>query len=116
MLSPHGCGVLYWPSFTVLTDMMSFLPPSSLCALMATARSGCAAATLRDVWFGLAIHCAPFRAQELQALHDARFTHDWMGLFKVTSYAILVVVIVAVASTLFFLCLCLSSALNIGVT
>ena len=83
VLSPHGHGVLFWPSLRVLTSMLSFLMPASLCALMATGRSGCAAGRLRSVWFGIALHCAPFRPRELRVLHDARLTHDWLGFYKV---------------------------------
>ena len=83
VLSPHGHGVLYWPSLNILTGMLSFLTPASLCALMATGRSGCGAGRLRSVWFGIALHCAPFRPQELYVLRKARLTHDWLGFYKV---------------------------------
>ena len=79
--------MLYWPSLGILTNMMTFLPPSSLCAVMATGRTGCAAARLREVWFGLVLRSAPFGSRELQVLRDARFTHDWMGFFKVVHLA-----------------------------
>ena len=83
VLSPNGHGVLYWPSLNVLTGMLAYLPPASLCAVMATGRSGCAAGRLRSVWFGLALHCAPFGPQELHVLHNVRATHDWLGFYKV---------------------------------
>ena len=67
--------------------MLTFLPPSSLCALMATGRSGCAAARLRAVWFDLVTRCAPFGPDELQVLHQARLTHDWLGFFKLVHFA-----------------------------
>lgn len=87
LLSPYGHGVLYWPSLSTLTNMMTFLPPSSLCAVMATGQTGCAAARLREVWFGLVVRSAPFGARELRVLCDARLTHDWMGFFKVVHLA-----------------------------
>ena len=84
---PYGHGVLYWPSLSTLTNMMTFLPPPSLCAVMATGRTGCAAARLREVWFGLVVRSALFGAHELRVLCDARLTHDWMGFFKVVHLA-----------------------------
>ena len=84
VLSPYGHDVLYWPSLNILTSMLSFLMPASLCTLMVTGRSGCAAARLRSVWFGLALHCAKFGPKELRVLHDVRLTHDWLGFYKVS--------------------------------
>ena len=87
VLSPYGQGVLYWPSLNVLTRMLSFLPPASLCAVMATGQQGCAAARLRDVWFGIVVHSFPFGPQELRVLQDSRLTHDWLGFYKVVHLA-----------------------------